>query len=189
LLLGSLALCAAGSFRRERENGVLELLLISPLEVRQILGGRLLGIWSQFLPGTALLFGCWIYLFESLGRINSPELTMGWFLGNLAIAASNFLVLPIVGLYFSLRYKHLLPAFLATVAIGAVAPLAITFGIFLLLEESGLFSVTQIAEKYRDYGYDLLAILFQFLLGALFLRRQYVSLVDRRFALERTGAG
>ena len=118
--------------------------------------------------------------------MNSPELTMGWFLGNLAIAASNFLVLPIVGLYFSLRFKHLLPAFLATVAIGAVAPFAITFGIYLLFEESGLVSV-RIAQKYRDYGYDLLAILFQFLLGAFFLRRQYLSLVDRRFALEGTG--
>jgi ABC-type transport system involved in multi-copper enzyme maturation permease subunit len=188
LLLGSLGLCAAASFRRERENGVLELLLITPLAVRQILAGRLFGIWIQFLPGTALLFGCWIYLFEGLGRIISPEETMGWLLGNLAMAAVAFVGLPIVGLYFSLRLKHLLTAFLATLAVGIITPLSLTYAVWYALEQSGLSLDNFMPEKYRDYCYDALAIGLQIVIASLFLRRLHRSLVHRLFALERTGA-
>ena len=46
LLTISMAAGAAGSFRRERENGVLELLLVSPLTSKQIIGGRLRGLWG-----------------------------------------------------------------------------------------------------------------------------------------------
>ncbi|HZQ47587.1 MAG TPA: ABC transporter permease subunit, partial [Verrucomicrobiae bacterium] len=50
LLIGVMAVSAAGSFQRERETGVMELLLVSPLSVGQIIGGRLRGLWSQFFP-------------------------------------------------------------------------------------------------------------------------------------------
>ncbi len=70
LLLGNLALSAAGSFRRERENGVLELLLISPLDESQIVGGRLRGLWAQFLPAWALLMGVWLYFQTVFGDNN-----------------------------------------------------------------------------------------------------------------------
>ncbi len=53
LLAGSMAMSAAGSFRRERDTGVLELLLVSPLGENQIISGRLGGLWSQFLPAAA----------------------------------------------------------------------------------------------------------------------------------------
>src|SRR5581483_5796418 len=66
LLLGSLAMTAAGSFRRERESGVLELLLVSPLNEKQIIGGRLRGLWAQFLPAFVLLLGVGMY-FDSVG--------------------------------------------------------------------------------------------------------------------------
>ena len=61
LLGGSLAMSAAGSFRRERESGVLELLLVSPLGEGDIISGRLRGLWSQFLPAFGLLLGLWGY--------------------------------------------------------------------------------------------------------------------------------
>ena len=54
LLAGSMAASAAGSFRRERETGVLELLLVSPLTTGQIIGGRLRGLWGQFLPSIVM---------------------------------------------------------------------------------------------------------------------------------------
>ena len=40
----------SGSFRRERETGVLELLLVAPLSTHQIVWGRLRAIWGQFAP-------------------------------------------------------------------------------------------------------------------------------------------
>jgi hypothetical protein len=39
-----IAFSAVGSFRREQETGLLELLLVTPLSVRQLLGGRFWGI-------------------------------------------------------------------------------------------------------------------------------------------------
>ncbi len=50
LLLGNVAISAAASFRRERESGLLELLLVSPVPEGQIIWGRLRGLWGQFLP-------------------------------------------------------------------------------------------------------------------------------------------
>src|SRR5207302_951997 len=61
LLIGSLAMTAAGSFRRERESGVLELLLVSPVGEREIIFGRLRGLWGQFLPAFGLLLAIWCY--------------------------------------------------------------------------------------------------------------------------------
>src|SRR5664280_1738223 len=61
LLAGSMAMSAAASFQRERETGVLELLLVSPLGENQILSGRLRGLWGQFLPAVVLLLAVWSY--------------------------------------------------------------------------------------------------------------------------------
>src|SRR5690606_29066063 len=46
---------AADSFRKERETGALELLLVTPLTVRQVIWGRLFGLWGQYLPMFLLL--------------------------------------------------------------------------------------------------------------------------------------
>jgi ABC-type transport system involved in multi-copper enzyme maturation permease subunit len=46
-----IAFSAVGSFRREQETGLLELLLVTPLSVRQLLGGRFWGICCGALPG------------------------------------------------------------------------------------------------------------------------------------------
>ena len=62
LLLGIVAVSAAGSFQRERETGMLELLLVSPMRIGQIIGGRLRGLWGQFLPALLLLLGIWAFL-------------------------------------------------------------------------------------------------------------------------------
>ena len=43
---------------QERESGALELLLVCPLTVAQLIWGRLRGIWMQYLPSFALLIVC-----------------------------------------------------------------------------------------------------------------------------------
>src|SRR4030095_7269728 len=67
LLIFSIGLSASGSFRRERELGVMELLLVTPLRVGQIVCGRLRGLWSQFLPAVLLLMAMWLYLVSGRG--------------------------------------------------------------------------------------------------------------------------
>jgi len=47
LVAGSMAASAAGSFRRERESGMLELLLVSPVGEQRIISGRLRGLWDS----------------------------------------------------------------------------------------------------------------------------------------------
>ncbi len=113
LLVSSMAVTAAGSFRRERETGVLELLLVSPLPVREIVAGRLTGLWSQFLPAFALLLGVWAYLQSLVPQDGNAEV--------IAFFALTFLTLPVVGLYFSLACRNFTSAFLATITIGPLA--------------------------------------------------------------------
>ena len=115
LLAGSLAMSAAGSFRRERENGVLELLLVSPLGEGEIISGRLRGLWGQFLPAFGILLGLWAY-FTNLFQTTGNE-------GAILFHATTFLALPFIGLYFSLRCRNFIAAFLWTLATGLLVPL------------------------------------------------------------------
>src|SRR4030095_16411215 len=80
LLMLSIALGAAGSFRRERELGMMELLLVTPLRVGQIVSGRVRGLWGQFLPGVLLLIGIWLFLTggKGLGEQWRDESIEGW---------------------------------------------------------------------------------------------------------------
>jgi hypothetical protein len=117
LLGGSLAMSAAGSFRRERESGVLELLLVSPLGEGDIISGRLRGLWSQFLPAFGLLLGLWAYFMTLFPEHNDAEL--------ICFHAITFLALPIVGLYFSLRCRNFIAAFLSTLVVALLLPIAI----------------------------------------------------------------
>ncbi|HXU75402.1 MAG TPA: hypothetical protein VN794_02485 [Methylomirabilota bacterium] len=114
LLAVSVAMSAAGSFRRERETGVLELLLVSPLNERQIIMGRLRGLWGQFLPAFGLLIGLWIYFASLLSGESQAEAIL--------LHIIVFLSLPIIGLYFSLSCRSFISAFLATLGLGLLAP-------------------------------------------------------------------
>jgi ABC-type transport system involved in cytochrome c biogenesis permease component len=118
LLAGSMAVSAAASFRREREAGVLELLLVSPLGENQIISGRLRGLWGQFLPAVVLLLVVWSYL--------SSFLPHGSGAGVILFFAVAFLSVPVFGLYFSLRCRNFIAAFLATVAVGLLLPLVLS---------------------------------------------------------------
>src|ERR1035437_9174566 len=115
LLAGSMAMSAAGSFRRERDTGVLELLLVSPLGENQIISGRLGGLWSQFLPAAALLLAVWAYFSTFMPNASGAGVGLFFLL--------TFLTVPVFGLYFSLRCRNFITAFLAAVAVGLLLPL------------------------------------------------------------------
>jgi len=117
LMVLVLAIAATGSLRRERESGLLELLLVSPLGARSIVFGRLRGLWIQFLPGTLVLLLIWTY-------VSAAELTSAQDSGPQDILCTlvSFLSVPVIGLYFSLRFKTLVAALLATIATFLVLP-------------------------------------------------------------------
>lgn len=119
LLGASMALSAAGSFRRERESGVLELLLVSPLGEDQIIMGRLRGLWSQFIPAGILLVAVWCFLTSIFGF--SGFYGGGPDLPGVIYYLVGFAGVPVIGLYFSLACRTFLGAVLATLGVGLLA--------------------------------------------------------------------
>jgi len=176
LLLVSVAATAAGSFRREREIGVLELLLVSPLSAGKIIGGRVRGVWGQFAPAVLLLLGVWMFASTFIPGVQSQEAI--WF-------SIGFLTVPIIGLYYSLAKTHFLSAFLWTMLMGYAFPTLLansvswrlrllqftgpgpTGGSYTTSLQGPIWAVTQLA----------LALGFAWLL--------HRNLEQRRFALER----
>ncbi len=171
LLAGTIAFNAAGSFRRERESGVLELLLVSPLSVAEIVIGRLLGIWGQFLPATSLFVIIYCSLQGMSPSYRQSDAT--WFF------AITFLTLPIVGLYFSLARSQFMSALFWTLGVGLFVPFVIgPVGHWLLTPEVfnwGRSSTLTAASPLQ------VAI-------ALYLwHRLHTHLAERKFNLERSG--
>ncbi len=113
-LLGVMAVSAAGSFQRERESRVLELLLVSPMNESDIIGGRLRGLWGQFLPALLLMLAVWIYLAALIRQQGSFSLV--------PFFCAGFLSLPVIGLYYSLRRVNFISAFFSTLLAGLLLP-------------------------------------------------------------------
>ena len=174
LLAGSMAMSAAGSFRRERETGVLELLLVSPLGENQIISGRLRGLWGQFLPAVGLLLAVWIFFSTFLPHACNA--------GAFMYAAVSFLTVPVFGLYFSLRCRHFITAFLATVTIGLLLPIVL----------SEVLAAVQWAYgySYSEFPWILRpswgGAVCQGLLAVFCWVRLFLRLKHRTFPLERT---
>jgi ABC-type transport system involved in multi-copper enzyme maturation permease subunit len=124
LLLG-LTFSATGSFRKELETGAFELLLVTPLRERQIITGRVRGLWRQFLPALLLYGAGMIYL--SSGWSNHYYVREAWHA--LARTLTGFCALPLIGLYFSMQRWNFFAAWLASCLIGLLpAGLGRAFG-------------------------------------------------------------
>ena len=113
LLLG-LAFSATGSFREELETGAFELLLVTPLRERQIITGRVRGLWRQFLPAMLVYGTGSIYL--SSGWNDMEHSQRAWLA--LAGTLTGYCALPLIGLYFSVRRWNFLAAWLVTCVVG-----------------------------------------------------------------------
>ena len=174
LLAGSMAMSAAGSFRRERQTGVLELLLVSPLGEHQIISGRLRGLWGQFLPSVGLLLGVWVFFSTFQPNAGSA--------GAFLYAAVSFLTVPVFGLYFSLCCRNFITAFLATVTLGLLLPMVL----------SEVLAAIQWAygNSYSEFPWVLRpswgGAVCQGLLAMFCWDRLFLRLKRRAFPLERT---
>ncbi len=113
LLLG-LTFSATGSFRQELETGAFELLLVTPLRERQIIAGRVRGLWSQFLPAIVLYGAGSIYL--ASGWSDQAFADDAWL--SLTRTIVSFCTVPLVGLYFSVQRWNFFVAWLAACLIG-----------------------------------------------------------------------
>ena len=124
LLLG-LTFSATGSFREELETGAFELLLVTPLRERQIIAGRVRGLWRQFLPAILVYGTGSIYL--ATGWSDRDLAGEAW--RALARTMTGFCTLPLIGLYFSVQRWNFFAAWLAASLIGLLpAWLARAFG-------------------------------------------------------------
>lgn len=184
LLAISMAATAAGSFKRERESGVLELLLVSPLTTRQIIGGRLRGLWGQFAPAAVTFLVVWSYLiglysqytYVSWFTNQSGALQQVWFF------AASFVVIPVIGLHFSLSCRHYITALLLTLGFTFVLPalvfVVIRFAWWLFLSAPAPFEWEAALLRY--------VWLIQLLCAGGFLARLHRNLERRSFAVERS---
>jgi len=113
ILAGGMTFAGINSFAEERRSGAVELILVTPISVNQIIFGRLWGIWKQFLPAALMLtivivgrhwvsgdlkFGAF---FDARIAYLIQEFFPGWF-----VAFSRFIALPAFTLYFALRVKN-----------------------------------------------------------------------------------
>jgi ABC-type transport system involved in multi-copper enzyme maturation permease subunit len=178
LLAGSMALSAAGSFRRERESGVLELLLVSPLAEIEIISGRLRGLWAQFLPAFGALLGLWAYFltFDLHSRNDA---------GLIFFYAVTFLTLPVIGLYFSLCCRNFISAFSLTLVVGMLAPIAApaTLGFVWYIVNGGAPTSLFLSPEIRASGFPAL---FQIVFALHCWTSLRNRLKNRAFPLERT---
>jgi ABC-type transport system involved in multi-copper enzyme maturation permease subunit len=202
VLVGSMAIGAAGSFRRERESGMLELLLVAPLKEWQILGGRVRGLWAQFLPAVALLLGLWLYCstfmptpFGLNAGLNgsppgTPRLWRYWstFMStrgewpSILFFAGTFLTLPVIGLYFSLLKRGFLSAFLWTLLVAVVLPAFLSEAEQLI----GLAVLVPAAPgSPQDLSISWLFTPVQAVVAGWLAWRLHSDLKHRRFAIQR----
>jgi ABC-type transport system involved in multi-copper enzyme maturation permease subunit len=128
LLVFAMSISIAGSFKQERSNGALELILVTSISERQLIWGRMLGFWRQFLPVGILFIWFWYSAIHTGPRNyrlvfwQNPFLPFQ-LLQSPFVFVSTFLCLPAIGLYFSFRANHFSKALFGTIAMGIVIPL------------------------------------------------------------------
>ena len=115
VLIGAIAFAAAGSFRRELQTGALELLLVTPLRERQLINGRLWGLFSHFLPAVLV----WTVFRRVQGVLEPSPASVA---ADLTMLYSSFLTLPLVGFALSFSRLNVIGAFLLCLVIGVVLP-------------------------------------------------------------------
>ena len=128
LVIGALGLgvafSAVGSFRREQETGLLELLLVTPISMRQFIGGRVWGIGCHYLPALALLWVAW-----TGDRLLNPRLFNQDFMVAMWPNPLAFVSTMVIGLYLSLGRLNFFLAWLLAWIAGFVLPALATLGL------------------------------------------------------------
>lgn len=103
-------------FRSERDSGVMELLLVTPIRPAAVIYRQVCGFWRRFAAPVALLIGlAWLMAWLDWA-------TPGFFpIGCFVVA--NFVTIPFIGLYASARFVGIVPAFLLGIFVSLGLPL------------------------------------------------------------------
>jgi ABC-type Na+ efflux pump permease subunit len=123
VLAAAYTFAGVNGFLQEKKSGALELILISPLSVKQIIFGRVWGLWKQFLPSLMLLVGSGLAVQVMLPHRRfyfGYDLDIGWnlfWVKDLEIMAI-YLTLPVIATCFALSAKNLLVASALTLVAG-----------------------------------------------------------------------
>lgn len=111
------AFSAAGSFRRERDSGLLELLLVTPLSASKLIHGRAWGLFCHYFPALMAICVAWLGQTQ-LNPANYWALSLGlWFPNPFAFLAMLFL-----GMLLSLGRLNFFFTWLLTWLLGYVIP-------------------------------------------------------------------
>jgi ABC-type transport system involved in multi-copper enzyme maturation permease subunit len=119
----SIAFSAVGSFRREMDSGLLELLLVTPLSVRQLLGGRLWGIGCHYLPALGVL---WVG--SACDRLLNSRAYANPFVAAMLPHPFALIAMMVLGLYLALSRLNFFLAWFLTWIIAYVLPILARVG-------------------------------------------------------------
>lgn len=111
------ALMAAGSFRREIEEGTLEILLVTPLRPADLVSGRRLAMLVGFGPGVVVAV--------VLPMLAKSQLQWEEWIPFACLQVSTWLTLPWVGMRCAMRRLHPLLGWALTLAWGVASPMAV----------------------------------------------------------------
>jgi ABC-type transport system involved in multi-copper enzyme maturation permease subunit len=109
----------------DRRSGALELLLSTPITVRQILRGQLLSLWKQFGPASGVVILVDVIFFSSESGVSW---TLFW-LTIIGVYVLDMITLSWVGMWLGLAHKH--PSRAAASAVARV--MALPWAIFLAI--------------------------------------------------------
>ena len=130
----------------DRRNGALELLLSTPLTVRDILRGQLLALLRQFLGPlvVVLLAGCLFMMssFSDADAVNEHSLWVSIWIGGMVMLVADLIALYWVGIWQGISSKNPNRAASGSVTRILVLP-TVTFGMVMLLVSLASMSGTR----------------------------------------------
>lgn len=142
-----LAVSSGMSFLEEKRTGAMELILVTPLQVRQIIFGRWRGLLGQFIPslflvGLVLLFSYSIRL--SWQRAEPLSYVMG------ETGLFSFVSVPFVGMLASMLFRNLAASLAMTLAVPLLNFLSFVALLWLgsLVETPGHVPVEEAVVRY-----------------------------------------
>lgn len=178
---------SVNGFRRELETGALELLVVTPLSVREIVRGRVCGLWGQYAPG----FLVWLAAVAMICMVDFPADHLGAELVEFLILVvpvfvGAFLALPIIGLSQSLQLSHFMLRWLLTLGLGLILPLVVPMAVVwsaeLLSRGSGTFFGLW-SDETLLFCITLTALILQGLFAWISARSLARRLATRSFAM------
>jgi hypothetical protein len=76
-LAAALTFVGVSGFLTEKKSGALELLLVTPISVHQIIFGRVWGLWKQFFPAALTLLLLWLGAESLVSASYGPQVWRG----------------------------------------------------------------------------------------------------------------